>query len=83
MTDETLLQLDLPGIRKLKSGKVREIFDLDDRLLMVGRYLEDLALQGECALVRRRAARGGHERHDDGKGDPGVEQHRGVRSKPR
>jgi len=35
MTDETLLQLDLPGIRKLKSGKVREIFDLGDRLLFV------------------------------------------------
>jgi phosphoribosylaminoimidazole-succinocarboxamide synthase len=35
MTDETLLQLDLPGIRKLKRGKVREIFDLGDRLLFV------------------------------------------------
>jgi len=33
--NHTLLQLDLPGIKKLKSGKVREIFDLDDRLLMV------------------------------------------------
>ncbi|MCL4178505.1 MAG: phosphoribosylaminoimidazolesuccinocarboxamide synthase [Verrucomicrobia bacterium] len=32
---ETLLQLDLPGIKKLKSGKVREIFDLGDRLLLV------------------------------------------------
>jgi phosphoribosylaminoimidazole-succinocarboxamide synthase len=32
---DTLLQLDLPGIRKLKSGKVREIFDLGDRLLLV------------------------------------------------
>src|SRR5690349_6221581 len=30
-----LLQLDLPGIKKLKSGKVREIFDLGDRLLFV------------------------------------------------
>jgi phosphoribosylaminoimidazole-succinocarboxamide synthase len=30
-----LLQLDLPGIRKLKSGKVREVFDLGDRLLFV------------------------------------------------
>jgi phosphoribosylaminoimidazole-succinocarboxamide synthase len=27
--------LDLPGFRKLKSGKVREIFDLGDRLLFV------------------------------------------------
>jgi phosphoribosylaminoimidazole-succinocarboxamide synthase len=35
MGNETLLQLDLPGIKKLKSGKVREIFDLGDRLLMV------------------------------------------------
>jgi phosphoribosylaminoimidazole-succinocarboxamide synthase len=31
----TLLELDLPGIQKLKSGKVREIFDLGDRLLFV------------------------------------------------
>jgi len=30
-----LLQLDLPGIRKIKSGKVREMFDLGDRLLLV------------------------------------------------
>jgi phosphoribosylaminoimidazole-succinocarboxamide synthase len=35
MPDETVLQLDLPGIRKLKSGKVREIFDLGDSLLFV------------------------------------------------
>ena len=35
MANETLLQLDMPGIRKLKSGKVREIFDLGDRLLFV------------------------------------------------
>lgn len=35
MTSEPLLQIDLPGIRKLKSGKVREIFDLGDRLLLV------------------------------------------------
>src|SRR5579872_1318526 len=34
-TDGTVLQLELPGIRKLKSGKVREIFDLGDRLLFV------------------------------------------------
>ena len=34
-TNEPILQLDLPGIQKLKSGKVREIFDLGDRLLMV------------------------------------------------
>ncbi|HET7624305.1 MAG TPA: phosphoribosylaminoimidazolesuccinocarboxamide synthase [Verrucomicrobiae bacterium] len=31
----TVLQLDLPGIKKVKSGKVREIFDLGDRLLLV------------------------------------------------
>ncbi len=35
MTNNTLLQLDLPGIRKLKSGKVREIFDLGDAFLFV------------------------------------------------
>ena len=35
MTSEPLLELELPGIRKLKSGKVREIFDLEDRLLLV------------------------------------------------
>ncbi len=30
-----LLQVDLPGFKKLKSGKVREIFDLGDHLLLV------------------------------------------------
>ncbi len=35
MSDITLLHLDLPGIRKLKSGKVREIFDLGDAFLFV------------------------------------------------
>lgn len=35
MLNEPLLQLELPGIRKLKSGKVREVFDLGDRLLFV------------------------------------------------
>ena len=35
MTNDTILKLDLPGIRKIKSGKVREIFDLGDRLLFV------------------------------------------------
>src|SRR5881394_1686071 len=35
LVNNPLLQLDLPGIKKIKSGKVREIFDLDDRLLMV------------------------------------------------
>src|SRR5215471_20878187 len=34
-SNETVLQLDLPGIKKVKSGKVREIFDLGDRLLLV------------------------------------------------
>ncbi len=33
--NEPLLQLDLPGIQKLKSGKVREVFDLGDSLLFV------------------------------------------------
>jgi phosphoribosylaminoimidazole-succinocarboxamide synthase len=35
MVNDTLLQLELPGIKKLKSGKVREIFDLDDAFLFV------------------------------------------------
>ena len=35
MANEPLLKLDLPGIRKLKSGKVREVFDLGDHLLFV------------------------------------------------
>ena len=33
--NETLLNLELPGIKKLKSGKVREIFDLGDAFLFV------------------------------------------------
>jgi phosphoribosylaminoimidazole-succinocarboxamide synthase len=35
MPNEIVLQLDLPGVKKIKSGKVREIFDLGDRLLLV------------------------------------------------
>ena len=35
MNDEPLLQIDLPGVRKVKSGKVREVFDLGDSLLFV------------------------------------------------
>lgn len=35
MANEPLLQIDLPGLRKLKSGKVREVFDLGDCLLIV------------------------------------------------
>jgi phosphoribosylaminoimidazole-succinocarboxamide synthase len=35
MPATTELKLDLPGIKKIKSGKVREIFDLGDRLLLV------------------------------------------------
>lgn len=31
----TITQLELPGIKKLKSGKVREVFDLGDSLLFV------------------------------------------------
>lgn len=33
--NEPILQLELPGIKKLKSGKVREIFDLGDTFLFV------------------------------------------------
>jgi len=32
---EPILQLDLPGIKKVRSGKVREVFDLGDRFLLV------------------------------------------------
>ncbi|HXA44441.1 MAG TPA: phosphoribosylaminoimidazolesuccinocarboxamide synthase, partial [Candidatus Angelobacter sp.] len=32
---ETVLKLDLPGIKKVRSGKVREVFDLGDRFLLV------------------------------------------------
>ncbi len=35
MSLEPLLTLDLPGIHKLKSGKVREVFDLGESLLFV------------------------------------------------
>jgi phosphoribosylaminoimidazole-succinocarboxamide synthase len=35
MENQTLLRLDLPGIRKIKSGKVREMFDLGEHLLLV------------------------------------------------
>jgi phosphoribosylaminoimidazole-succinocarboxamide synthase len=35
MTNQTVLTLDLPGLKKLKSGKVREIFDLGDAFLFV------------------------------------------------
>ncbi len=35
MSTEPLLNLDLPGVRKIKSGKVREIFDLGQQLLFV------------------------------------------------
>jgi phosphoribosylaminoimidazole-succinocarboxamide synthase len=35
MAKDTVLQLDLPGIRKVKSGKVRDIFDLGESLLFV------------------------------------------------
>ncbi len=35
MSVTPILQLDLPGVPKIKSGKVREIFDLEDALLFV------------------------------------------------
>ncbi|MCX6904699.1 MAG: phosphoribosylaminoimidazolesuccinocarboxamide synthase [Verrucomicrobia bacterium] len=35
MNYEPVLRIDLPGIRKVKSGKVREMFDLGDRFLLV------------------------------------------------
>ena len=33
--NEPVLKLDLPGIKKVRSGKVREVFDLGDRFLLV------------------------------------------------
>ncbi len=35
MSNEPLLSLELPGVNKLRSGKVRDIFDLGDALLFV------------------------------------------------
>jgi phosphoribosylaminoimidazole-succinocarboxamide synthase len=35
MANEPILQLELPGVKKLRSGKVRDIFDLGDALLLV------------------------------------------------
>jgi len=35
MSNEPLLELELPGIKKVKSGKVREVFDLGDSFLFV------------------------------------------------
>jgi phosphoribosylaminoimidazole-succinocarboxamide synthase len=35
MSSQPLLQIDLPGVKKLRSGKVREVFDLGDRFLLV------------------------------------------------
>jgi phosphoribosylaminoimidazole-succinocarboxamide synthase len=35
MPDDTVLRLDLPRIRKVKSGKVRDIFDLGNTLLFI------------------------------------------------
>jgi phosphoribosylaminoimidazole-succinocarboxamide synthase len=35
MTHDPLLTLELPGVKKLKSGKVREVFDLGAHLLFV------------------------------------------------
>ena len=33
--NETVLHLDLPGIKKVRSGKVREVYDLGDSFLLV------------------------------------------------
>ncbi len=35
MTNAPILQLDLPGIKKVRSGKVREVYDLGDSFLLV------------------------------------------------
>ena len=33
--NEPILQFDLPGIKKVRSGKVREVYDLGDSFLLV------------------------------------------------
>jgi len=35
MTNAPILQFDLPGLKKVRSGKVREVYDLGDRFLLV------------------------------------------------
>src|ERR1035441_556149 len=35
MNNAPILQLELPGIKKVRSGKVREVFDLGDSFLLV------------------------------------------------
>jgi phosphoribosylaminoimidazole-succinocarboxamide synthase len=35
MASDPVLQIEIPGVQKLRSGKVRELFDLGDALLMV------------------------------------------------
>ena len=35
MPNDTLVSLELPGVRKLRSGKVREVFDLGETVLFV------------------------------------------------
>ena len=35
MSNDTVISLDLPGLTKLRSGKVREVFDLGETLLFV------------------------------------------------
>jgi len=35
MNEETILKIELPDFRPIKSGKVRDIFDLEDNLLFV------------------------------------------------
>ena len=47
MSNEPLLQLELPGLKKLKSGKVREIFDLGDAFLLVA---TDRISAFDCAM---------------------------------
>ena len=54
-----LLTLDLPGIRKIASGKVREIFDLGEHLLLVA---TDRISAFDCILPESHPAqrRGAH-----------------------
>ena len=50
MSNDPLLTLELPGVKKLKSGKVREVFDLGARLLFVA---TDRISAFDCGIARK------------------------------
>ena len=51
-----LLECDLPGIKKLRSGKVREVFDLGENLLVVATDRISAFVAGVKSVAGRRAA---------------------------